>query len=56
MGFLEKKMYLVNMSSLSIVFQAKSGVLQSDIPYLTSLDSFEKYTFIDQVIRTINDP
>ena len=27
MGFLEKKMHLVDINSLSILFQAKSGVL-----------------------------
>src|SRR5690348_16423185 len=31
MGFLEKKIHLVDMSSLSISFQAKSGVLHSPL-------------------------
>ena len=36
MGSLDKKMHLVDMSSLSILFQAKSGVLQQILVWVLS--------------------
>ena len=36
MGFLEKKMHPVDKSSLSILFQARSGVLQASSTFYAS--------------------